>query len=159
MIGLYQILAVSDHCPEGTCWAWMDSAERVCGKPEAVEHLCQRHELVALARIEKRRQKLAEQAERRRERAVRNLGANRAKLANLLTDLERIERRMNQLDPPPPTTDPAAWGGVGNSASARYRKRVTDDRVISEMVELYKRRDWVQARMRSVRAEIELAES
>ena len=28
MTGLYLTLAISDHYPAGTCWAWMEKAEK-----------------------------------------------------------------------------------------------------------------------------------
>lgn len=37
--------------------------------------------------------------------------------------LATIQREIEQLDPPPPTTDLAAWTGVGHSSERRYRSR------------------------------------
>lgn len=155
---LYEILALRSDYPVGTCWAWMDSAERRCSKPAgAHENLCDRHAKVAQGRLDKARAKRVAKVARLRERAVRDLDANRRKLADLDAALDRVEARMRQLDPPPPTTDPAAWGGVGNSASARYRRRATSDRVVMEMAELVSRRDQIRTRIFFVRADIDLA--
>ena len=45
---LWRAVAISDHYPPDTCWAWVESAGRACGKPETVAlHLCARHTGVA----------------------------------------------------------------------------------------------------------------
>ena len=30
---LWHELALRSDYPEGTCWAWLEAAERVCGRP------------------------------------------------------------------------------------------------------------------------------
>ena len=43
---LWTALALSDHYPTGTCWAWMDPADRVClaGEDPTTPHLVELEE-------------------------------------------------------------------------------------------------------------------
>lgn len=71
MTGLYRVLAVSNHHPEGTCWAWLDRGA-VCGRPESADepHLCTRHIRVAYRRRDKRELEGVEIARRAEARAA-----------------------------------------------------------------------------------------
>ena len=81
---LHRFVAVSDHYPAGTCWAWMDTAERVCGKPEGDQatHLCNRHAAVAL-------RKAHAEVARERARAAQEVLAERA------ADQSSVESRIS----------------------------------------------------------------
>ena len=118
---LWHELALRSDYPEGTCWAWVESSERVCGRPEGDEqHLCPRHAQVAARRRD---------AADARAHAQR-MAANPAKaLPGLRHRLARVDAQIARLDPPPPTTDMAAYGGVGSTAAASYRARLTPDRI------------------------------
>lgn len=50
-------------------------------------------------------------------------------LAAMRVQLRRIDREIARLDPPPPTTDPAAFGGLGSTAARAYQARLTPDRI------------------------------
>ena len=122
MTDLYRHLALRDDYPAGVCWAWVESRGTHCGKPEGgAPHLCTRHETVALRRAEAATF-VKRWEERGREASVDKLPARREALAN-------VDRQIRRLDPPPPTTDMAAFAGEGSTAGDRYRARHTDDRI------------------------------
>ncbi len=123
MRGIYKFLAVSDHYPSGTCWAWLERAERVCGRPEGDdENLCPRHGSVARKRAQAHAAKVAARTARIEAWALAALPQRRERLA-------RIEAEIARLDPPPPTTDMAAFGGVGSTVATRYRSKFTPERI------------------------------
>ena len=135
---LYTYVAIGTHYPDGTCWAWMDSADRVCGRAAGAEpRLCSRHVGVA------QRKRDAEQALEARDRARRaeREAATVASLPALRADLARVDAEMRRLDPPPPTTDPAAWGGKVAPTVRRYRARATSDAHVARMADLVRRRE------------------
>lgn len=89
---LWRHLALRDDYPAGTCWAWMDAAERVCGAAEApaTPHLCGKHATVArrraIARAEReaaRRAAYDAETERLRPKAEAQMAALRLRLAQL----------------------------------------------------------------------------
>ena len=129
--GLYLTLAISDHHPAGTCWAWMEKAEKACGRPEGAEpHLCSRHEVVARRRLD---QRIAREAARNVQRKTDSI----SKLPKLRAPLAKVEAEIERRDPKPPTDDPAAFGGVGCTTTARWQKRVMSDSNISRMATLW----------------------
>ena len=129
--GLYLTLAISDHHPAGTCWAWMEKAEKACGRPEGAEpHLCPRHEVVARRRLD---QRIAREAARNVQRKTDSI----SKLPKLRAQLAKVEAEIERRDPKPPTDDPAAFGGVGCTTTARWQKRVMSDSNISRMATLW----------------------
>lgn len=134
MTGLYLTLAISDHYPAGTCWAWMDAAEKVCGRPESADepHLCTRHIRVAIRKRDKREQEDEEKRRRRQAYRVR-------KMPEWDEELRRIDREIARLDPPPPTRDPAAYLGEGSTAGRRYQAKYTPSR-IHRLAKLHERR-------------------
>lgn len=118
------------------CVAWMEAAERVCGRDRAEGLLCKRHRGVAerrlAAEVAKERTRRAKAQERRAEQLQRHGDRWRA-------ELERVEARMRVLDPPPETTDPAAYrGAVHPSIRRRQVARFSDARV-QEMCRLLDR--------------------
>ena len=129
--GIYLTLAISDHYPAGTCWAWMEKAEKACGRPEGAEpHLCPRHEVVARRRLD---QRIAREAARNVQRKTDSI----SKLPKLRAQLAKVEAEIERRDPKPPTDDPAAFGGVGCTTTARWQKRVMSDSNISRMATLW----------------------
>lgn len=157
-MSLAHLVALRDDYTDPNCWAWMESAERRCDKPAGPQHLCPQHVKVAERRLERLRAKEIAKQQREKARAVENLANNEARLAILTAKLERIDRRMAYLDPPPPTTDPAAWGGIPNATATVYRRRITSDRVVSEMAGLHDRRSRLQTLIASVQHQINLAQ-
>lgn len=124
-IKLTLALAVALDRPEhwgDDCPAWIEAADRQCGKPREVGYLCKRHHTVATRRLAKQAEKDAARDERHRAEQERMRPEREARLAT-------VEAEIARLDPPPPTTDPAAWGGVGHAGESRYRSRYTPDRI------------------------------
>lgn len=112
----------------------MDSAEKVCNRPEEEPglRLCPRHHAVALRKLEQQKAKETARLAALERKWLAALPGWRAELAT-------VEARIRRLDPPPPTTDMAAFMGVGSTAARRYRRRLTPER-IHELSVLHKRR-------------------
>lgn len=53
--------------------------------------------------------------------------------------LAHVDAEIARLDPPPPTTDMAAYGGLGSTAARRYQRRYTDE-TIHRLAELHAER-------------------
>lgn len=113
------------HDPD-LCAAWIDSADRICGRPAVAPWLCKRHETVARRKLEKevardraRRERAAAEAERLRPK-------REARLA-------WIEARLHRLDPPVDFDH-----GMVNLPLS---KRLPSDARIHELSELYRERD------------------
>lgn len=113
-----------DPCP-----AWMETAERRCGKARAIGFLCQRHHAVAVRRLQARQAADAAQAEEAAERRARKLPAWRA-------ELDRVEARMRVLDPPADVTDRAAYTGAVHPSLRRRQARLLSDSRVEEMARL-----------------------
>lgn len=111
---------------DGTCPAWIESAERRCGKRATKGYLCSRHHKVAVKRLEQRQAKDAAQ----RERAEAKRAARRPKVQ---AELDRVNARMKQLSPDSGPLD----HGVLNTP---LRRRALTDSQISEMAALVDRR-------------------
>ena len=126
----FVILGRVDDRPTDVCGAWIDSADRTCGKPAAVPWLCRRHVTVAIKRAEA----YAAREVARRERA----NARRVERApKLLARLATVEARIRQLDPP--SRDD---GAVINMPLAR---RMPTDNQIAELAQLVHERDRLRA--------------
>ena len=117
---LWTALALSDHYPTGTCWAWMDSAGRVCAAPEdpTTPRLCARHATVA-------RRKAAAATERDARRAARAAAETERMRPAAETEMAALRRRISHLDPPTPTD-----GAVVN---VPLRKRMPTDAQLVEI--------------------------
>lgn len=114
------------------CAAWIESADRVCGKP-GESWMCPRHEKVARARLLKaiekdRADRVKAEAERERMRPKWE------------ADLERVEARLGQLDPPMRPFD-------HGEQNMPLRKRIPSDARIHEMAGLHKQRDYLRMRL------------
>lgn len=91
--------------PTGACQCWVESRAARCGKPTD-GMLCLRHMAAAQRRLTTA---IADDTTRKA-----RLAAERTAAAPRLRDrLARVEAEITRLDPPAPTTDRAAYGGVG----------------------------------------------
>ena len=116
--------------PTDVCGAWIDSADRTCGKPAAVPWLCRRHVTVATKRAEAYIIREADRQERAKTRRIERAPKLRARLAT-------VEARIRQLDPP--SRDD---GAVINMPLAR---RMPTDNQIAELAQLVHERDRLRA--------------
>ena len=103
------------------CPAWMEAADRRCGKPATVGLLCARHHKVAEKRYEKQLASAAAWRERRRDQAAVRLPKAEAELAE-------VERRYAALDP-----SPAEDGAVVNLSLS---KRLPSESRIAQLARL-----------------------
>lgn len=125
---LWRVLALREDHPAGTCWAWMDGPEKVCGRTEdpVTPHLCGRHAPVARRRAEKASAKVKADLQK----AMDGWEARRPRAE---VELQIVEFRINQLDPPS-NGDPA-------SVNLPLSKRMPSDARIHELARLITRRD------------------
>jgi malonyl CoA-acyl carrier protein transacylase len=120
------MVAVGTLQADGTCNAWMDSADRRCGKPATHPYLCDRHAKVALARAKKAAEKRLLEARRHAEWRAVNEPKWRAELTKITAEITR-------LDPPTGPLD----HGILNTP---LRTRVPSDAKISRLADLWARR-------------------
>ena len=125
---LWRIVALSDHHPAGTCWAWMDGPEKVCGRAEdpTTFHLCARHAKVARRRAEKDHAKRVAQDARIRAQVEAEAPARAAKLAKLDARIARLTGGGS--------TDPAV-------VNLPLAKRIPSDARIAEVARLLRLRE------------------
>ena len=122
-----------------TCPAWIESAGRVCGRPQTIGLLCARHHKAAESRwadaIEREKARLARPA------SAREIETKRARLADLDAEIARLD--------PPDTGDLAAFAGkVHPSITRRRNAHLTDTRVARlarVCVEAERLRAWLEA--------------
>lgn len=119
-------LRLDGHDP-AVCAAWIDSADRICGRPAVAPWLCKRHETVARRKaerwVERDREKQAQYAAR--QESMRP--AREARLAVVQAEIDR-------LDPPRGPFD----HGLVNIPLA---KRMPSDARIQRMAQLIRERD------------------
>lgn len=117
---LWRHLALRADYPPGTCWAWMDSAGRVCAAPEVpvTPHLCARHATVA-------RRRATATAERATRRAARAAAETERLRPAAEMEMATLRRRIAHLDPPV-----VADGAVVN---VPLRKRMPTDAQLVEI--------------------------
>lgn len=110
--------------PAEQCAAWLEQAERVCGKEVVRPWLCKRHVTVAERRLEKDRARAREQVEAARQRAEQARPRREARLAE-------IDARLAQIDP-------FRDGGEDRAAAcAPLRQRLPSDSRIAELARLH----------------------
>ncbi len=141
-VALASLVALRLDGPDGVCPAWMESADRRCGKAATVGLLCARHHKVAEARMVKQDAANARWVERRRAAAIERLPKAEAELA-------RVERRLDVIDPARherkgPETDPA----MQNVALA---KRMPSDARIQELARLFTMRGRLRSEVEGLR--------
>ncbi len=116
--------------PTDVCGAWIDSADRTCGKPAAVPWLCRRHVTVAIKRAEAYAAREVARRERAEARRVERAPKLRARLA-------AVEARIRQLDPP--------TRGDGAVVNVPLARRMPTDNQIAELARLVHERDRLRA--------------
>ena len=126
----FVVLGHVDNRPTDVCAAWIDSADRTCGKPAAVPWLCRRHVTVAIKRAEAYAAREVARRERAEARRIERAPKLRARLAT-------VEARIRQLDPPTRVD-----GAVVNVPLAR---RMPTDNQIAELARLVHERDRLRA--------------
>lgn len=124
-----------DDYPAGTCVAWMDSANRVCGK-HADGYLCRKHRTVAELRVEKERERLRAKKARGADHDAKHARAQR-----LLDELGRVEARLTRLDPTWNQAPQRLDHGVLNTP---LRRRIPTETRIAEMAALHARRNTIR---------------
>lgn len=122
------------------CVAWIESADRRCGKPRTEGYLCARHHAVAVKRHAKQVEKERVQLEKRRAIAEAKRPERERRLA-------AVEAEIARRDPPPLTTDAAAFGGVGCTAVARQNQRRWSPGNVHRLAELWDERDQLLTRL------------
>lgn len=115
------------------CPAWVESADRKCGRElGAGELLCKRHRNVALKRQEKAIEKERERREKRAAERAEMLPKWREELATIEAEIHRREL---------PITDRAAVGGATHPAIVRTQLRHLSDTNVKCMHKLWSRWD------------------
>src|SRR5690625_58411 len=124
----YVALRIDDWRPEHGCPAWIESADRQCGRqPVDAAMLCKRHRNVALKREQKARIKQKEQADRTKAYRAENLPKWRA-------ERELIEAQMERYGSPA-TTDRAAYGGQSHPSIRRKQLQQLSDTNVRRMAD------------------------
>ncbi len=122
---LASIVAAGPLGSPGVCAAWMDAAERRCGRPAPGAWLCPRHEAVAVRRAARAGRKAADQRARHIAKAEAARPAREAELA-------RIDARLRVITP----TD----RGDGAMVNMPLSKRMPSDSRITELARLHSQR-------------------
>lgn len=117
-----------------TCAAWLDSADRVCGRGASQPWLCKRHVTVAEKREAKQREKDEARADAARAARETLRPEREARLA-------AIDQRLRAIDPL--YGDPA--GGDTAAINAPLRQRLPSDTRIAELARLHREREWLVA--------------
>lgn len=146
---LAAFVAVGPVDTEHQCNAWMDSADRRCGKP-CDDYLCPAHIKVARRRGEKAVAKELAQSAREKARILAryDLAALTAERDRILAQIDRVTglRRHG-------TDDLAAYGGIGIRQTARQRRQYANrvDNALGEYTRLEKQLKIVEQRIQSAR--------
>ena len=128
----YVALRIDDWRPEHGCPAWIESADRQCGRqPIESAMLCARHRNVSLKREQKARIKQKEQADRTKAYRAENLPKWRA-------ERELIEAQMEHYGSPA-TNDRAAFGGQAHPSIRRKQLQQFSDTNVRRMARLSER--------------------
>jgi len=128
----YVALRIDDWVPEHGCPAWIESADRQCGRqPLDTAMLCKRHRNVALKREQAARVKQKEQAARRESYRAENLPKWKA-------ERELIEAQMERYGSPA-TSDRAAYGGQSHPSIRRKQLQSLSDTNVQRMAQLSQR--------------------
>lgn len=114
-------LRMDNWNPEQGCPAWIESADRQCGKPNTEGYLCKRHHTVAVRRYEDHLLRERTKQERREAWREKNLPLWRAELAKVDAEIERRDQ--------PVVRDRAVGGVVHPSIRTRQRALISDSNV------------------------------
>lgn len=116
-LAIYLAVNDPDDYPAGQCVAWMDSADRLCGKPTDV-YLCPRHRKVAERRQAAALAKVKRQRDSTRALLLRELPALIAKRDRLTAQRDKVaDVRRHDTD------DLSAYGGIGIRQTPRQRAK------------------------------------
>lgn len=115
------------------CPAWIESAERRCGKPQARGYLCTRHHNVAVNRQSKALDKAIANQKKRDEYRALNLPKWKAELAKVDAEIDRRDR--------PIVDDRAAVGGSTHPSIRKKQKAALSDTNVKRMADLWRRRE------------------
>ncbi len=126
----FVVLGRVDDRPTDVCGAWVDSADRTCGKPAAEPWLCRRHVTVATKRADAYTARESARRERAEARRLERAPKLRARLA-------KVEARIRQLDPPS--------RGDGAVVNVPLARRMPTDNQIAELARLVHERDRLRA--------------
>src|SRR5690625_2808308 len=132
LLSTYVTLPGVQYAPNGACVAWVESRDDKCGNT-ADYLLCPRHVQVA-------QQRLAKDQAAREERQAKHAAKREEMLPKWRDRLERIEARIAVLDPPPATTDRAAYGGEIHASIVRGQRSGMSDARVKEMARLHRDR-------------------
>lgn len=114
--------------PAEQCAAWLEQADRVCGKEVVRPWLCKRHVTVAERRLAKVRARAEEQVASARRRAQEAR--------------PRWEARLTEIDARLAQIDPFRDGGADRAAAcAPLRQRLPSDSRIAELARLHEERE------------------
>ena len=103
------------HDP-AVCAAWIDSADRVCGRPSVAPWLCRRHETVARKRAEK-------SAAHDRERAAKHAARQEELRPGREARLAVVQAEIDRLDPP---RDMYSWRHMTERQAARLSELIRE---------------------------------
>lgn len=128
----YVALRVDDWEPERGCPAWIESADKQCGRaPIEGTALCKRHRSVAVVRRDKALAAAQHRAAERVKYRAKMLPEWRAELTKVESDMERYGGA--------PTTDRAAYGGAAHASIQRQQLRQLSDTNVRRMAKLSRR--------------------
>lgn len=126
-------LRIDDWTLEQGCPAWIESADRACGREPAKGMLCRRHHTVASRRWNQERQ--------RREDAARDAALKRSRMIpEWQAELARVEAEIERLDQPV-VRDRAAVGGAVHPSIRKAQRRLMSDANVRRMAELWRRHE------------------
>ena len=121
-----------------TCPAWIDSADRRCGKPQTDGYLCNRHAKVARRTLAARLAVDATRSERHATDRAILLPAKRARLADVEAEIARREPKL--------PNDRAAY--TGNVHPSIARRGHLSDANVTRMAALHREaeqlRNWIK---------------
>lgn len=119
--------------PSHGCPAWIDSADRQCGRPNTIGYLCKRHHTVAVRRLDALEAKAEKRREEREAYRAENLPRWRELLDKVGAEIERSD--------PPRLADRAAYTGHVHKSLRRQQSRLLSDSNVKRMAELWRRHD------------------
>lgn len=132
-LALHVALRMDDYRVSFGCPAWIESADRMCGKEPVRGYLCNRHHNVAVKRQGKA---LDEAAKKARERE-----AYRAKkLPEWKAELEKVNAEIERRDQPV-VRDRAAVGGNTHPSIWKKQKAALSDTNVKRMADLWRRHE------------------
>lgn len=122
-------LRMDNWKPEQGCPAWIESADRQCGKPNKEGYLCMRHHTVAVRRYEDHLLRERTKRELREAWREKSLPLWRAELAKVDAEIERRDQ--------PVVRDRAAVGGVVHRSIRKKQAALMSDTNVRRMAALW----------------------